>query len=188
MTTANKSHQAVRSLCEGAIMIALAEILSLLPLYKMPWGGSIDLAMLPIFVFCARWGFGPGLLVSAAHAILQTLLEGGIAIGWQSIIGDFLLAYTVLALAGLFYKTKGGYYIGVLVGSAARFMVHYVVGATIWAEYMPEVFFSMTMTTPWIYSALYNGFYMVIDCAACLLIGWLLMKTPAKTYLLPYKK
>jgi len=168
-------------------MIALAEILSFLPLYKMPWGGAIDLAMLPIFIFCARWGFGPGLLASVAHAVLQTLFEGGIAIGWQSIIGDFLLAYSVLGVAGLFWKLKGGFFIGTLVGSAMRFLVLYVVGATIWAEYMPEVFFSMTMTTPWIYSALYNGFYMVIDCIAILIIGALLMKTPAKIYLMPYQ-
>ncbi len=188
MNTQSKSHQTVRSLCEGAILIALAEILSFIPLYKLPWGGAIDLAMVPIFVFCARWGFGPGLLVSAAHAILQTLFEGGIAIGWQSIIGDFLLAYLVLGIAGCFWKMKNGYFVGVFVGCLVRFLVHYVVGATIWAEYMPPVFFSMTMTTPWIYSALYNGVYMVPDCILCLLIGWLLMKTPAKKYLMPYSE
>ncbi len=186
MTKASSSRTAVRTLCEGALMIALAEILSFLPLYKMPWGGSIDLAMLPIFLFCARWGFGPGMLASIAHAVLQTLFEGGIAIGWQSIVGDFLLAYSVLGVAGLFWKVKGGFYIGTLVGCALRFLVHYVVGATIWAEYMPEVFFNMTMTTPWIYSALYNGFYMVIDCAAVLLVGFLLSRTPAAKYLKPY--
>ena len=131
-----KSHKAIRMLCEGALMIALAEILSFLPLYKMAWGGSIDLAMLPIFVFCVRWGFGPGLLVSFAHALLQTLFEGGIAIGWQSILGDFLIAYTVLGLAGIF----NNFYLGTLLGCAARFLVHYVVGATIWAAYMPDVF------------------------------------------------
>lgn len=179
-----KSHNAVRTLCEGALMIALAEILSFLPLYKMGWGGSIDLAMLPIFVFCARWGFGPGLLVSFAHAILQTLFEGGIAIGWESILGDFLLAYTVLGVAGLFKN----FHIGTLVGCTARFLVHYVVGATIWAKYMPDVFFGMTMTTPWFYSALYNGFYMVIDCALILVFGFLLKKTPAKVYLQRYEE
>ncbi len=188
MNNTRKSHKDLRCLCEGALMIALAEVLSFLPLYKMPWGGSIDLAMLPIFIFCARWGFGPGLLVSLAHAVLQTLFEGGIAIGWESILGDFLIAYTVLGVAGLFYKMKGGFYWGTLVGSAARFLVHYVVGATIWAEYMPETFFNMTMTTPWFYSALYNGFYMVIDCAAILFIGFLLSKTPAKKFLLPYQE
>ena len=35
-----QSHKQLRALTEGAILIALAEILSFLPLYKMPWGGS----------------------------------------------------------------------------------------------------------------------------------------------------
>ena len=187
-TTASlRSHATLRSLCEGAVMIALAEILSFLPLYKMPWGGAVDLAMLPIFVFCVRWGFGPGILVSAAHAILQTLFEGGIAIGWQSIIGDFLLAYTILGVAGLFHKTKGGFFWGTFVGCVARFLVHYIVGATIWAEYMPEQFFGMTMTTPWFYSFLYNIAYMGMDCILILLVGFLLCKTPAVSYLKPAK-
>ena len=76
-----KNHHSLRALCEGAILIAVAEILSFLPLYKLPWGGSIDLAMLPIILFCVRWGFGPGMVAACAHAILQTLFEGGIAIG-----------------------------------------------------------------------------------------------------------
>ena len=171
----------LRALTEGAILIALAEILSFLPFYKLPWGGSIDLAMLPIIVACVRWGFGPGMLVSTAHAILQTLFEGGIAIGWQSIVGDFLLAYMVLGLAGCF---RGKFLPATLVACAARFFVHYVVGATIWAEYMPEEFFGMTMTTPWFYSALYNGAYMLPDTALVLVAGLLLTKTPAKRFLL----
>ncbi len=178
----------LQELAEGAVLIALAEILSFLPLYKMPWGGSVDLAMLPIFVFCARWGFGPGMLVATAHALIQTMIEGGIAIGWQSIIGDFLLAYAILGVAGLFSKMKGGFYIGTVVGCVLRFLVHYVVGATIWAEYMPETFFGMTMTTPWFYSALYNGSYMLPDCLIILLVGFLLMKTPAKKYLRPLEQ
>ena len=93
--------RSVRMLTEGAILIALAEILSFLPLYKLPWGGSIDFAMLPIVLFCCRWGFGPAMLVSTAHGILQMLFEGGIAIGWQSILGDYLIAYAVLGIAGL---------------------------------------------------------------------------------------
>ena len=184
LTTARryfKKNQKLRALTEGAILIALAEILSFLPFYKLPWGGSIDLAMLPIILACVRWGFGPGMVVSTAHAILQTLFEGGIAIGWQSIIGDFLLAYMVLGLAGLF---RGKFIPATLVACVARFLVHYVVGATIWAEYMPESFFGMTMTTPWFYSALYNGAYMLPDMVMVLIAGILLMKTPAKKLLL----
>ena len=173
-------NQKLRILTESAILIALAEILSLLPFYRLPWGGSIDLAMLPILVLCVRWGFGSGMLAATAHAILQTLLEGGIAIGWQSIVGDFLVAYMVLGLAGL---CKGRFVIGTLVACVARFLVHYVVGATIWAEYMPESFFGMTMTTPWLYSALYNGAYMLPNTALVLIAGLLLMRTPAKKFL-----
>lgn len=173
-------HYRLLALCEGAILIALAEILSLLPFYKLPWGGSIDLAMLPVIVICVRWGFGPGMLAATAHAIIQTLLEGGIAIGWQSIIGDFLVAYMVLGLAGCF---KGRFVPATLVACGARFLVHYVVGATIWAEYMPESFFGMTMTTPWVYSALYNGAYMLPCTLLVLVAGVLLGKTRIKKYL-----
>ena len=41
----------------------------------------------------------------------------------------------------------------------------------------------MTMTTPWIYSALYNGAYMLPDTVMVLIAGLLLMKTPAKKFL-----
>ena len=178
MTT--KHHQSIRALTEGAILIAVAEILSFLPLYKFPWGGSIDLAMFPIILFCVRWGFGPGMLVSTAHAVMQTLFEGGIAIGWQSILGDFLFAYAVLGLAGLF---RGKFLPAAVISCSARFLVHYVVGATVWAEYMPETFFNMTMSTPWIYSALYNGAYMLPDLLMILAIWLLLRKTPLAPYL-----
>lgn len=176
----NKTHRSIRVLTEGAIFIAAAEILSFLPLYKLPWGGSIDFAMLPVLLFCTRWGFGPGMLVSCAHAILQTLFEGGIAIGWESILGDFLIAYAVLGVAGIF---KGRFVPGAVVACTARFLVHYVVGATIWAAYMPETFFRMTMTTPWLYSALYNGAYMLPDLVLILVVYALLGKTPLAPYI-----
>ena len=64
----------------------------------------------------------------------------------------------------------------------ARFLVQYVVGATIWAEYMPETFFGLTMTSPWFYSALYNGSYMLIDMVLVLIVGALLWK-PLKKYI-----
>ena len=171
----------VRALSEGAILIALAQILSFLPLYKLPWGGSIDFAMLPIILFCVRWGFGPGMIMSTAHGILQMLFEGGIAIGWESIIGDFLLAYAVLGIAGAF---KGRFLVASGIACAARFAVHYVVGATIWAAYMPETFFGMTMTTPWLYSALYNGAYMLPDFLLLAALYLLLRKTPLAPYLI----
>ena len=161
-------------------MIALAEILSFLPLYKLPWGGSIDLAMLPVILYAVRWGIGPGLAMSFAHGLLQMLFEGGIAIGWQSILGDYLVAYGVLGVAGLF---KGKFAVGTVVACLLRFLVHYVVGATVWASYMPEVFLGLPMINPWVYSALYNGAYMLPDLIMVLVAGLLLSKTPVKKYL-----
>ena len=161
-------------------MIALAEILSFLPLYKLPWGGSIDLAMLPVILYAVRWGFGAGMVMSFAHGLLQMLFEGGIAIGWQSILGDYLVAYAVLGVAGLF---RGKFAIGTVVACLLRFAVHYVVGATVWAEYMPEVFLGLPMVNPWVYSALYNGAYMLPDLVMVLFAGLLLMKTPVRKYL-----
>lgn len=171
----------VRAITEGAISIALAEILSLLPLYKFPWGGSIDLGMLPIIVFCVKWGFGPAMVAATAHGILQALLgSSGGFVGWQSFLGDYLAAYMVLGVAGLL---KGKFVPAALVACVTRFLVHYVVGATVWAEYMPESFFGMTMTTPWAYSALYNGAYMLPCTLLVVVAGLLLQKTPAKKYM-----
>ena len=165
-----------------AIFIALAQVLSYLKLFELPQGGSITIEMLPIFLYCARWGFGPGMLASFAYSILQAVLSSTYAWTWQSLIGDYLLAFTVLGFAGACSKLKGGFFIGTVVGSVARFLVHYVVGATIWAEYMPETFFGLTMTSPWFYSALYNGSYMLIDMVIVLIVGALLWK-PLKKYI-----
>lgn len=169
-----------RALCEGAIFVAMAQILSLIKLWEMPWGGSISLTMLPIFLFAVRWGLRWGLLDAAVLGLLQLIFDGGFAISWQSLLGDYLIAFTVLGLAGLFCGKKGGIFWGTLTGGAARFLVHWVVGATVWAMYMPEEFFGMTMTSPWFYSLLYNGFYMAIDTALCLVLFAILQKPLGK--------
>ena len=136
--TQSKSHLRLRALCEGAIFIALAQVLSYLKLFELPQGGSITIEMLPIFLYCARWGFGPGMLASFAYSILQAVLSSTYAWTWQSLIGDYLLAFTVLGFAGACSKLKGGFFIGTVVGSVARFLVHYVVGATVWASTCPR--------------------------------------------------
>ncbi len=176
----NPKLRVLLSIVEGAIMVALAQVLGYLKLWQMPNGGSVTFVMLPIFVYCVRWGFGRGILAAFALAVLQFLLDGGLALGWQSIIGDYLLAYTALGLAGLFSKRKFGFFWGTLVGSLARFVVAWVVGATIWAEYMPDSFFGMTMVNPWIYSLLYNGSYILLCMALCLVVGAILYKPLGK--------
>ena len=178
-----QSYRTVRMLCEGSVLVVIAQILGYIKLWQMPWGGSVCLSMLPIFLFACRWGVGAGLMSGFVLGVLQFMFDGGIALGWQSILGDYLAAFTVLGVAGLFRGKKSSVFLGTFVGSAARFAVHYVVGATIWAEYMPAEFFGMTMTTPWFYSMLYNGCYMLLDMILCLVAFWLLLG-PMERYLL----
>ena len=175
-----KKNLTLRALTEGAIFVAAAQVLSYLKLFELPQGGSITLSMLPIFVYCVRWGFGPGMLASFVFSLLQLLLDGAYAWGWQSMLGDYIVAFTVLGLAGLFHAQRYGFFTGSVVGALARFLVHYVVGATVWAEYMPETFFGLTMHSPWFYSLLYNGSFILIDLALCLLVGWAIWKPLGK--------
>ena len=181
----SKTHLRLRALCEGAILVALAQVLSYVKLYELPQGGSISPGLIPIFVYCARWGFGPSMLASAAYAVLQLIFDGAYAWGWQSIIGDYLVAFTLLGLGGLCWKWKGGVYWGALIGTAARFVSNYLTGVFAWGYLMPDEFFGMTMTTPWIYSALYNGFYAVFNLILGIVIIALLRRTGLKRWIAP---
>ena len=176
----NKSKLKLRALTEGAIFVAAAQVLSMIKLWEMPWGGSVTLAMVPILFYAVRWGLTPGLLAAFVFGVLQFTFDGGFAIGWQSIIGDYLVAFAVLGLAGLAHGKKNGIFTGTLIGGFARFLVHYVVGATVWAEYMPESFFGMTMHSPWFYSCLYNLAYMLPNIILCLVVFALINKPLGK--------
>ena len=190
MEKKKKSRVALRVLCEGALMVALAQILSYLKLWELPQGGSVTIGMFPIFLFCILWGFGPGMLASVVFSVLQLVLDGAYAYSWQSMLGDYIVAFSVLGVAGLFARMKGGFFLGSIAGCVARFLVHWIVGATFWAESMPDRFFGMTMTSPWFYSALYNGCFMLLDLVMILVIGALLYKPMGKhmTCQLPKKQ
>ena len=190
MEKKKKSRVALRVLCEGALMVALAQILSYLKLWELPQGGSVTIGMFPIFLFCIRWGFGPGMLASVVFSVLQLVLDGAYAYSWQSMLGDYIVAFSVLGVAGLFARMKGGFFLGSIAGCVARFLVHWIVGATVLAENMPDRFFGMTMTSPWFYSALYNGSFMLLDLVMILVIGALLYKPMGKhmTCQLPKKQ
>lgn len=170
----------LRALCEGAVLVAVAQILSFIKIWEMPWGGSVVLAMVPLVLYAVRWGFGSGLLAGFVFGILQFIFDGGFAIGWQSIIGDYLLAFTAIGFAGLCRGKKGGIFTGTLLGCLVRFFVHYVVGATVWAAYMPDEFFGLTMHSPWFYSLLYNLAFMLPNTLITLLVFLLLYKSMRK--------
>jgi len=178
-----KSRKALRGLVEGALFVAVAQILSMIKLWEMPWGGSVVLAMVPLILFSVRWGLGSGLAACFVFGVLQFMFDGGFVLGWQCILGDYVLPYAMVGFAGVFAGKKSGIYLGSLLGGIARFIPHYITGATLWAEYMPEVFFGMTMTTPWFYSLLYNAVYVGLNTILCMVIFGLLSRSSAKKYL-----
>lgn len=170
--TQGKRRNQTRMLCEGAIMVAIAEILGFIKIWHMPEGGSVSLMMLPIIIFGLRWGLGSGLLAGLALGIVDFMVAGGIAIGWQSIIGDYVVACTLIGLAGVGAgKGLPGIIIGAVLGSLGRFAAVWTTGATIWGEYMYDIY-GLPMNNEWVYSFLYNlpvlvsGVICVVICAA----------------------
>lgn len=164
------SHNRIRMLVEGAIMVALATALSYLKLIELPQGGSVCIGMLPIFFFAVRWGLRGGLLTSLAYGMLQLIFDGAYAWGWTSMLLDYLVAFTVLGFAGIFHKQKFGVFYGTVLGCVLRFIVHFISGVTIYRIYEPTELFNITFMNPWLYSAAYNGSYMLIDMIICLVI------------------
>ena len=177
------SHLRVRMLCEGAMMVALAQVLSYIKLMELPNGGSLTPAMFPIILFAVRWGLTPGLMAGFTFGLLQLIFDGAYAWGWQSMLLDYLVAFTPLGLAGLFKGKKWGIFVGTVVGCLGRFVVHYISGVTIYKILAPTEFMKWTFTSPSAYSLVYNGSYMLPNTIIALGIAAVLYK-PLKKYIL----
>ena len=179
----SKTHMRVRALCEGAIMVALAFVLSFVKLYELPNGGSLTPAMFPILFYALRWGLGQGLCAGFVFGLLQLIFDGAYAWGWQSMLLDYLLAFTPLGLAGLFKGKAWGIFPGTVIGCAARFAIHYISGVTIYKIYEPTTVPGFgTYDNAALYSLVYNGVYMLPNMLLALLIAGVLY-VPLKKYL-----
>lgn len=177
-----------KALIEGAIMVALAAILSCIRIYKMPWGGSVTLAsMLPIILYSIRYGIKDGLLASFVFALFQ--LGQGIADGlfsWGltpaaligSILLDYLLAYTVIGLGGIF-RNKGlaGWICGTVLAGVLRFVSHFLSGVVIWHSF-GELWSGFVTDNEWLYSLVYNGAYMLPEIVFCVIGAVILFTAP----------
>ena len=183
MSAKTNSHLRVRMLCEGAMMVALAQVLSYIKLMELPNGGSLTPAMFPILLFAVRWGLTPGLMAGFTFGLLQLIFDGAYAWGWQSMLLDYLVAFTPLGLAGLFKGKKWGIFVGTVVGCLGRFIVHYISGVTIYKILAPTEFMKWTFTSPSAYSIVYNGSYMLPNTIIALVIAAVLYK-PLKKYIL----
>ena len=76
------------------------------------------------------------------------------------IVLDYLVAFTIVGLAGLFAKPFGkyrlaGYCVGAVVVCLIRFVSSFLSGVILWGSYAPE---GMNV---WYYSLVYNASYML---------------------------
>ncbi len=161
----------LRILVEGAIMVALATVLSYIKVYQLPWGGSITLlSMLPIAVYSIRWGIKYGFGAAFVYSLIQLgqgIIDG--LFGWGltpwalifCILLDYICAYTALGIAGIF-KSKGtpGWIAGTAVAVLLRAVFHFLSGVLIWGSY-GELWEGFSTDNTWLYSLLYNGSYML---------------------------
>ncbi len=163
----------IRMLVEGALFVAMAYVLSFIEI-KVAWqyGGSIDFVMIPLIIYAVRWGSGAGLMAGLVFGTIKFFLSGGVAVNWQSMLLDYSLAYMFVGFSGLLKNKASMAGVSAGIGCLARFAIHYISGVTIYAEYMPPVFMGWEMTSPAVYSLLYNGSYMlpsaVIAVAGCI--------------------
>ena len=171
-----------RMLCEGAIMIALSLILGLFKLFELPQGGSISLEMLPLLLFCVRWGVGSGFVACFAFGILQVFVQGAISWGWASILLDYIVAFGVMGVAGFGRGHKYGIFWGSVLGGVARFIIHFISGITIYKIVAPTEIFGTVFDNPVLYSIAYNGSYVAVDLIICLAVFAIVYK-PLNKYL-----
>lgn len=159
-------------LAECGILIALAAVLSLIKVFKLPWGGSITLlSMLPICLISIRHGVKTGLFSSFVYAVIQLLfgiLFDGL-LGWgltagaliSCILLDYIVAFTVLGLAGMFAdKGMNGIIGGTALAIFLRFVSHVFSGVFVFAS-AGKLWDGFETSNTWLYSIVYNGCYML---------------------------
>ncbi len=107
----------------GAVAIALSFVLSYIRVFRMPQGGSITPAsMLPLMLFAAAFGFGPGVAAGLVYGVLQYLQGGDFLSVWQ-VIFDYLIAFAALGLAGLYRYTKKTWQVWLTIGLSAALLI-----------------------------------------------------------------
>lgn len=163
-----KKNTNVARLTESAMMIAVATLLSMAKLLDMPYGGSVTLAsMLPLVILAYRHGLGWGVMSGLVYGAVQFAL-GAENIGYLPvknfasvtvlIVADYLLAFAVLGLGGIFRKMckrqATALALGSVLVSILRYACHVVGGWTVWAQ------FDLSKAGL-IYSLSYNATYML---------------------------
>ncbi|MBQ5340576.1 MAG: energy-coupled thiamine transporter ThiT [Oscillospiraceae bacterium] len=194
-------NQKLRTLVSCALLLAVAAVLSVYPKFKfLPNGGSITFcSMLPIILASYVFGVKNGLLTGFAFSLIQLITGfsgsglGPVAFAVE-LVFDYIVAFTVLGLGGLFRDGKDprrALASGTVVATLLRFLSHFISGVVVWGEYAEWFFenlssFGETVLSKFngtalmmLYSAVYNGSYMIPE---------IIITTIAAVLIAPYAK
>jgi len=177
-----------------AILTGLALALDILPFLKFkiwPAGGSISLAMIPVFIVAFRWGLKGGLLSGFLWGILQIAVGDAYILNFYQGLIEYGLAFTGLGFAGLFAKSvqqavknkqvsQTFLYltVGIFLGGMMRFAGHFFAGWFFFGDVAPEG------QSPALYSFIYNSTYMFPALIICLAVLFVLFYKQPRTLIL----
>jgi thiamine transporter len=152
-------------IAETVMFVALATILSYIKLFRLPQGGSVTAAsMVPILWLALRRGPKVGLFAAIVYGIVQLVVDPVVYHPVQVLL-DYPVAFGLLGVAGFFQKRP---FIGTALGIFGRFFSHFLSGIIFFASFAPAGMH------PAIYSAFYNGGYMLVELVLSLYIIYLL--------------
>jgi thiamine transporter len=145
------------------------------------------LSMLPIVLYSIKNGIVKGLEVSFLFSLVQLgqgVIDG--LFGWGlsvpmligCILFDYVFAFTVIGLAGMFRK-KGevGWIAGTIVAMLLRFVSHFTTGVIIWKSF-GELWDGFSTDNTYLYSLLYNGSYMLPEIILTSIGAFVMFRIP----------
>ncbi len=168
----------IQKLTFTSVLVATAFVFSLMTKFipglnlEMPQGGQVfGIAMLPIILIGILFGVRYGVIGGMLYGLTSLLLDG-VIYHWASVFTDYVLAFGVLGLAGMFRKSIHDWksFSAVFIFVAfLRYLSHAFGGAIIFAEFAPEGM------NPWFYSfVVYNAPYMLSSTVLTLVVGLLI--------------
>lgn len=171
-----KRRFAVEELVEIGVVLALAVVLGMFRIFRMPQGGSISLEMVPIFYIAFKYGLVPGIVTGTLYGVLQLFLGAYIVHPLQLIL-DYPLAFALLGVAGLFKRRvekspdllviSGA----ILIGTLGRFLSHIFSGVIFFSQYAPDEMWGLSIgNNPYLYSFLYNVSFLLPEALITLLV------------------
>ena len=185
--------QEINSMIETGIFVGIAIVLDFIfgSIYSLPYGGSIGVAMLPIFIIASRRGLKYGLIAGILYGLIQTIIKVYFLNFLQYFL-DYIVAFSVLGLGAFIPKTlsKASRFVWlIIIGSLLRWVAASLAGVAYWAAYIPgemqwvDSIFRTNIVGSLNENALiffgsfiYNSLYMIPSLILCVLVGILIHK------------